>query len=68
MTGIRNVRNDAIRGLENYSVEVQVRDATLSTAAGDAAALRVVVTVAGPANASLVLEGYRTRHAPNSAN
>jgi MSHA pilin protein MshD len=68
MTGIRNVRNDAIRGLEDYSVEVQVRDATLSTAAGDAAALRVVVTVAGPANASLVLEGYRTRHAPNSAN
>ena len=45
-----------------------IADYHAMTSGRDAAALRVVVTVAGPANASLVLEGYRTRHAPNSAN
>jgi MSHA pilin protein MshD len=69
MSGIRDVRNAPVRGLEAYAVAVEVSDAQLSAASGDAAgALRVRVTVRGPANSELVLEGYRTRHAPNAAN
>jgi len=69
MAGIRNVRNEPVRGLEDYTVVVQVDDAKLSDASGDGAeALRVRVTVYGPANSELVLEGFRTRHAPNAAN
>ncbi|MBY0437204.1 MAG: prepilin-type N-terminal cleavage/methylation domain-containing protein [Burkholderiales bacterium] len=69
MAGIRNVRNEAVPGLEAYAVVVQVSDARLAAASGDSAeALRVLVTVTGPASSELVLEGYRTRHAPNAAN
>jgi MSHA pilin protein MshD len=69
MTGIRNVLNDAVAGLESYSATVGVREFTLADASGVAApALRVTVTVTGPANAQVVMEGFRTRHAPNAVN
>ncbi|MBC7780053.1 MAG: prepilin-type N-terminal cleavage/methylation domain-containing protein [Proteobacteria bacterium] len=69
MTGIRNVLDAAIAGLESYSLGVSVQDATLAAAAGAGApALRVIVTVEGPANARVVMESFRTRHAPNAIN
>jgi MSHA pilin protein MshD len=68
MSGIRNVRDEAVAGLEDYTLVVRVADARLAAASGEGAdALRVQVTVSGPANSELVLEGYRTRHAPNAA-
>jgi MSHA pilin protein MshD len=69
MTGIRNVLNDAITGLDAYTVAISVAPATLSDASGSgAAALRVTVTATGPANAQVILQAFRTRYAPNSVN
>jgi MSHA pilin protein MshD len=69
MAGIRNVVNDPIAGLEAYSASTAVQPATLADAAGAAApALRIIVTVTGPANGQLVMEALRTRHAPNAVN
>ncbi len=59
----------AIGGLGNYSVAVAVVPEALSATAGTApaaASLRVRVTVTGPNNVSVVLDGYRTRYAPNA--
>lgn len=69
MTGIRNAVNDPISGLESYVVSVAVQATTLSDAGGAGApALRVIVSVTGPANGQMVMEALRTRHAPNSVN
>ena len=35
----------------------------ITQASGDA--LRITVTVTGPANVTVVVDGYRTRYAPN---
>ncbi len=68
MNGVRNVLNDEIAGLEACTVTVSVQPARLTDAAGlAAAALLVTVTATGPANARVVLQAYRSRHAPNSA-
>jgi len=67
MNGIRDPRGEPVAGLGAYGVTVRVQDATLADAAGVAApALRITVSVSGPANARLEMEGYRTRHAPNA--
>jgi len=69
MTGIRNVLNDPVTGLESFTATASVQPVTLSDAAGTgAAALRIAVSVTGPANVSVALETFRTRHAPNSVN
>lgn len=67
MTGIRDLRGEPVAGLEAYGVTVRVQDSTLTDVAGAAApALRITVSVSGPANARLEMESYRTRHAPNA--
>lgn len=61
----------AIGGLTDYQVSVAVvTEALSSVAATDAngrpQSLRVSVTVTGPANTTVTLDGYRTRYAPNA--
>ena len=66
--GIRSIANAAVPGLNAYSASVSVVAAalnTLSAASGDA--LRITVTVTGPGNTQITLDGYRSRHAPNSS-
>jgi MSHA pilin protein MshD len=65
---IQDIANATINGLTGYSADVQI-----ATAGGDFPAaipadeaLRITVTVTGPANTQVVLQGYRLRYAPNS--
>lgn len=66
---IQDITNTTISGLAGYSAQVQV-----AAAGTDFAplviplneALRITVTVTGPANTRVVLTGYRLRYAPNS--
>ncbi len=63
--GPASVDGTAIGGLSSYNVSVSVVAEALSTVAASAS-LRVTVTVTGPAGASVRLDGYRTRYAPNA--
>lgn len=66
MTGIRDVTNAAVAGLNGYTASVAVVDAALdSVAAGEA--VRITVTVTAPDSSTLSLQGWRTRYAPNAA-
>lgn len=68
MSGIVDVTGSAVTGLSAYSASVSVAPAALgSITVGSGDALRITVTVTGPGNTSVSLDGYRTRHAPNSA-
>lgn len=67
MTGIRDLGNNAVNGLSGYSASVAVAAAaldSLSAASGDA--LKITVTITGPDASTLVLQGWRTRYAPQS--
>lgn len=66
-----NVDGSAIGGLADYTVSVGVAAAALATVAatdgnGRPQSLRVTVTVNGPGGVTVVLDGYRTRYAPNA--
>lgn len=66
--GIVDVTNTAVAGLGAYSASISVAAGALNTigaASGDA--LRITVTVTGPGGVSVALDGWRSRHAPNSA-
>jgi MSHA pilin protein MshD len=68
MNGIVDITNTAVAGLAGYSASVSVAAAalgTISAASGDA--LRITVTVNGPGGTTIVLDGYRSRHAPNAS-
>jgi MSHA pilin protein MshD len=68
MSGIVDITNTAVSGLNGYSASVSVAAAalhTISAASGDA--VRITVTVTGPGGISVALDGYRSRHAPNSS-
>lgn len=60
-----NADGTPIGGLEAYRVAVAVVQEGLSGVPA-AASLRVTVTVTGPNNVNVVLDGYRTRYAPNA--
>jgi MSHA pilin protein MshD len=69
MDPIVDANNNPVAGLAGY----RVQSITVADAGGDFpsaipadAALRITVTVAGPANVSVVLQGYRLRYAPNA--
>ena len=64
MTGIRDLSNTVVTGLENYSASVAVTAGGLGLATSEV--LLIAVTANGPGNESITLHGYRTRHAPNS--
>ncbi len=64
-----SIDGDAVAGLEAYQVSVAVTGQSLTAGALSvpaAASLRVSVTVTGPGNTSVTLDGYRTRYAPNA--
>jgi MSHA pilin protein MshD len=62
--GIKDITGVAITGLGIYNAAVTVAQAALGgIAAGDS--LRITVTVTGPANITVTLDGYRTQYAPN---
>ena len=75
-SGIQDISGNTITGLGAYSASVSVAAVDLGPGSdmegGDAissvsgAALRITVTVTGPGGASVTLEGYRTRYAPNT--
>ncbi|MDP3084788.1 MAG: type II secretion system protein [Rubrivivax sp.] len=68
MNGIVDITNTAVAGLAGYRASVVVASAALgSIAAASGDALRITVTVTGPDGASLSLDGYRSRHAPNAS-
>ncbi|MBC7701001.1 MAG: type II secretion system protein [Massilia sp.] len=67
MSGIKDITNTAVTGLSNYNVSIAVAAAALgSITAGSGDALLITVTVTGPSSTTVVLDGYRSRHAPNS--
>jgi MSHA pilin protein MshD len=66
--GIQDVNGAPITGLEAYRARVDIVNAgaDFPAAVPAAEALRIDVTVDGPANIQVVLRGYRLRYAPNS--
>lgn len=58
-TGIADLGNAALAGLESYRVRVAVAPAALGTVASTGS-LRIAVTVTDPAGVDTVLESYRT--------
>lgn len=67
MSGIRDVTNAAVSGLSGYQATVAVANAALDSVPSTEA-LKITVTVTGPDNSTLSLQGWRTRYAPNDAN
>lgn len=68
MNGISDLSGSAIAGLAGYSASVSVAPAALhDITSGSGDALRITVTVNAPGGVSVVLDGYRTRHAPNAS-
>jgi MSHA pilin protein MshD len=65
MAGVRDITNAAIGGLGSYSATVALSQGGLGVAA-PADVLLITVTVTGPGGDVIVLDGYRTRHAPNA--
>ena len=68
MAGIVDVNGAPVAGLGGYSASVAIQNSGGDFPAGIPAdaALRITVTVAAPANVSVVLQGYRLRYVPNA--
>jgi MSHA pilin protein MshD len=68
MAGILDVNGTPVAGLGGYKASVAIQNAggDFPSAIPADAALRITVTVTGPANVSVVLQGYRLRYVPNS--
>lgn len=68
MAGILDANGTPIAGLGGYTASVAIQNAggDFPAAIPADAALRITVTVTGPANVSVVLQGYRLRYAPNA--
>lgn len=69
-SGIRNINGDLISGLDSYRATVAVASQPLNGVGDDAAgkpqSLLITVTVTGPGNTTVTLNGYRLRYAPNA--
>lgn len=63
--GIRDIHNTQIPALNGYSAEIRITNQGLGGIAASETLL-IAVTVTGPDNVPLTLEGVRTRYAPNS--
>ncbi|MBI3529786.1 MAG: type II secretion system protein [Betaproteobacteria bacterium] len=62
---ITDIAGNAISGLGGYAATITVAASALNgIAATDA--LQITVTVTGPGNKSLTLQGHRTQYAPNA--
>lgn len=63
--GIKDITNTVFPALGSYSASVSVVQEALGSIAATES-LRVTVTVTGPGNTTVTLDGYRTRYAPNA--
>ena len=63
--GIKDITNTALPALNAYSASVTVVQEALGTIAATES-LRITVTVTGPGNTTVTLDGYRNRYAPNA--
>jgi len=65
---IKDISDTTIAGLNGYGARVDIANAGADFPGGVPAdaALRITVTVTGPANVRVALQGYRLRYAPNS--
>ena len=63
--GIKDITNTALPALNSYSASVTVVQEALGSIAATES-LRITVTVTGPGNTTVTLDGYRTRYAPNA--
>jgi MSHA pilin protein MshD len=68
MASILDVNGNPVAGLGGYTASVAIQSAggDFPSAIPADAALRITVSVTGPANVNVVLQGYRLRYAPNS--
>ena len=69
MSGINDITNTAIPALARYSASVTMAQTGAALLGGTAVAgdaLQITVRVTGPDGTPVVLDGYRTRYAPNS--
>jgi len=66
MNGISDISNTPVAGLAGYGASVSVTAAALDNVPATEA-LQITVTVTAPDNSTLSLQGWRTRHAPTSA-
>lgn len=66
MSGIRDIGNNLVGGLAGYAASVAVAPAALDSLGTAGDALRITVTITGPDASTLVLQGWRTRYAPQS--
>jgi len=66
-TGVpASIDGTPIPELEAYQVSITITQQNLTNTVPAAATLRVTVSVNGPANTNVVLDGYRIRYAPNA--
>ncbi|MCW5603029.1 MAG: type II secretion system protein [Burkholderiales bacterium] len=65
MNGIIDITGNPVPGLGAFNAAVTVAQQALGGIAA-AESLLITVTVAGPANTTVTLQGYRTRYAPNA--
>jgi len=63
--GIKDIAQNPISALTGYSVAVNVQEQALG-AVPATESLLITVTVTGPGGTTVVLDGYRTRYAPNA--
>ena len=63
--GLKDITGAALAGLGAYAATITVAETALG-AIPPADSLRITVTVTGPANTTVVLQGFRTRYAPNT--
>jgi MSHA pilin protein MshD len=63
---ISDLDGNSRAGLEAYRASVEVVTQALGGIADPSDSLRITVTVTGPANTTVVLQGYRVRYAPNA--
>jgi MSHA pilin protein MshD len=70
-SGIRNIDSTLIAGLDDYRVTVSVAAQPLGGIGNDASgkpqSLLITVTVTGPGNTTVTMNGYRTRYAPGTS-
>jgi MSHA pilin protein MshD len=70
-SGIRTIDGNLIAGLDGYRVTVNVAAQPVGGIGNDVngfpQSLLITVTVTGPGNTTVTLNGYRTRYAPNAS-
>lgn len=64
--GVKDITGAPIAGIGSYNAAVNITQVALGVVPA-AESLQIAVTVTGPSNTVVTLEGYRTRYAPSAA-